>query len=84
MPKIGRRVHKYDPCGSQILDGGAKALDNDDYVDVVIRSYRHRLGLGPDSPIRLDTLSANRWFRDPRACDRAPLTGGAARHRTAP
>jgi hypothetical protein len=29
----------------------------------------------PSSPIRLDTLSANRWFRDPRACDRASLTG---------
>jgi hypothetical protein len=55
--------------GSQILDGAAKAFDNDDYVDVVIHSYRHRVGLAPGAPIRLDTLSANRWFGDLRACD---------------
>jgi hypothetical protein len=48
--------------GSQILDGAAKAFDNDDYVDVVIHSYRHRVGLAPGSPIRLDTLSAHPWF----------------------
>ena len=29
------------------LDRSAHAFDNDDYVDVVIHSYRHRLGLAP-------------------------------------
>lgn len=30
-----------------MLDRAAHAFDNDDYVDVVIHSYRHRLGLAP-------------------------------------
>jgi hypothetical protein len=32
----------------------------------------------------IDALPAKRWFREPRAYDRASLTGGAARRRTAP
>jgi pimeloyl-ACP methyl ester carboxylesterase len=33
-----------------MLDRAAAAFDNDDYVDVVIHSYRHRLGLAPGYP----------------------------------
>jgi hypothetical protein len=47
----------------------------------VCRGERRRLA-SRSFPIRLDALSAKRWFRDPRAWDRASLTGGAARHRT--
>lgn len=32
------------------LDRAARTFDNPDYVDVVIHSYRHRLGLAPGSP----------------------------------
>lgn len=32
------------------LDRAAAAFDNPDYVDVVIHSYRHRLGLEPGAP----------------------------------
>jgi len=32
------------------LDRTAAAFDNDDYVEVVIHSYRHRLGLAPGYP----------------------------------
>ena len=34
-----------------VLDRTAKAFDNPDYVDVVIHSYRHRLGLASGSPV---------------------------------
>jgi pimeloyl-ACP methyl ester carboxylesterase len=36
--------------GEAILDRHASAFDNADYVDVVIHSYRHRLGLAPGFP----------------------------------
>jgi pimeloyl-ACP methyl ester carboxylesterase len=32
------------------LDRAAAAFDNPDYVEVVLHSYRHRLGLGPSYP----------------------------------
>jgi pimeloyl-ACP methyl ester carboxylesterase len=32
------------------LDRAAETFDNDDYVDIVIHSYRHRLGLAPGDP----------------------------------
>ncbi|GAA2011168.1 alpha/beta fold hydrolase [Microbacterium ulmi] len=32
------------------LERAAAAFDNPDYVDIVIHSYRHRLGLSPGSP----------------------------------
>lgn len=32
------------------FDRAAKAFDNPDYVDIVIHSYRHRLGLAPGYP----------------------------------
>jgi pimeloyl-ACP methyl ester carboxylesterase len=34
----------------QTLDRAAAAFDNPDYVDVVLHSYRHRLGLTPGHP----------------------------------
>ncbi len=40
-----------------VLDRTAAAFDNPDYVDVVIHSYRHRLGLAPGDP-RYDALEA--------------------------
>jgi pimeloyl-ACP methyl ester carboxylesterase len=36
----------------------ATAFDNDDYVDVVIHSYRHRLGLAPGDPAYEDIEAA--------------------------
>ena len=36
------------------LDRHASAFDNPDYVDVVIHSYRHRLGLAPGFPLYED------------------------------
>jgi pimeloyl-ACP methyl ester carboxylesterase len=33
-----------------MLDRAAAAFDNPDYVDVVLHSYRHRLGLAPGHP----------------------------------
>jgi pimeloyl-ACP methyl ester carboxylesterase len=32
------------------LDRAARAFDNEDYVEVVLHSYRHRLGLAPGDP----------------------------------
>ena len=37
----------------------------------------------PTRPPTANRVSEPHGFRDPRACDRASLTGGAARHRTA-
>lgn len=39
---------------SATLDRAAAAFDNADYVDVVIHSYRHRLGLEPGAPEYVD------------------------------
>lgn len=36
------------------LDRAAAAFENPDYVDVVIHSYRHRLGLEPGAPALVD------------------------------
>ncbi len=36
------------------LDRAAAAFDGDDYVDVVVHSYRHRLGLAPGDPAYAD------------------------------
>jgi pimeloyl-ACP methyl ester carboxylesterase len=33
-----------------MLDRAAESFDNPDYVDVVVHSYRHRLGLAPGDP----------------------------------
>jgi pimeloyl-ACP methyl ester carboxylesterase len=40
-----------------MLDRAAVAFENPDYVDVVIHSYRHRLGLAPSLPTYEDTES---------------------------
>ena len=37
-----------------VLDRAAAAFDNPDYVDVVIHSYRHRLGFEPGAPEHVD------------------------------
>jgi pimeloyl-ACP methyl ester carboxylesterase len=38
------------PFDDEMLDRAASAFDNADYVDVVLHSYRHRLGLAPGDP----------------------------------
>jgi hypothetical protein len=38
------------------LDRAAVALDNPDYVEAVLHSYRHRLGLAPSYPRGLTYL----------------------------
>jgi pimeloyl-ACP methyl ester carboxylesterase len=43
--------------GDDELDRAAEAFENEDYVDVVIHSYRHRLGLAPGAA-RYEALEA--------------------------
>jgi pimeloyl-ACP methyl ester carboxylesterase len=38
------------PFDDATLDRAARAFDNEDYVEVVLHSYRHRLGLAPGDP----------------------------------
>lgn len=47
---IWRRNSPEWAFGDEDLARAARAFDNPDYVDVVIHSYRHRLGLAPGSP----------------------------------
>ncbi|WP_439592417.1 alpha/beta hydrolase [Microbacterium sp.] len=47
---IWRRNSPEWPFSDAQLDQAAAAFDNPDYVDVVIHSYRHRLGLAPGAP----------------------------------
>ena len=47
---IWRRNSPAWPFDDALLDRTAIAFDNPDYVDVVIHSYRHRLGLAPGHP----------------------------------
>lgn len=47
---IWRRNSPEWVFGDDDLARAARAFDNPDYVDVVIHSYRHRLGLAPGSP----------------------------------
>jgi pimeloyl-ACP methyl ester carboxylesterase len=44
---IWKRNSPNWPFGDATLERAAVAFDNADYVDVVIHSYRHRLGLAP-------------------------------------
>ncbi|WP_240658631.1 alpha/beta fold hydrolase [Microbacterium sp. CPCC 204701] len=47
---IWRRNSPGWAFGSDDLARAARAFENPDYVDVVIHSYRHRLGLVPGAP----------------------------------
>lgn len=47
---IWKRNSPNWPFDDATLDRAAEAFDNPDYVDVVIHSYRHRLGLAPGFP----------------------------------
>ena len=47
---IWRRNSPRWPFADATLDRAAAAFDNPDYVDVVIHSYRHRLGSAPGAP----------------------------------
>ncbi|WP_406456693.1 alpha/beta hydrolase [Streptomyces sp. NBC_01622] len=47
---IWRRNSPEWDFGDTLLDRTAEAFRNEDYVDVVIHSYRHRLGLAPGAP----------------------------------
>jgi pimeloyl-ACP methyl ester carboxylesterase len=54
---IWRRNSPEWAYDASVLDRAAASFDNPDYVDVVIHSYRHRLGLAPGVP-RFDALEA--------------------------
>jgi pimeloyl-ACP methyl ester carboxylesterase len=69
------------------LDRHASAFDNPDYVDVVIHSYRHRLGLAPGYPAYEDverrlaaqpTISIPTITLDGAADGVVPATNGAS------
>jgi pimeloyl-ACP methyl ester carboxylesterase len=47
---IGTRNSPAWPFDDATLDRAATAFDNPDYVDVVLHSYRHRLGAAPGYP----------------------------------
>lgn len=51
---IWRRNSPQWPFTQEDLDRAATAFANPDYVDVVIHSYRHRLGLSPGAPAFAD------------------------------
>jgi pimeloyl-ACP methyl ester carboxylesterase len=58
------------------LERAAEAFDNPDYVDVVIHSYRHRLGLAPGAGAYADIESALSTL-PPIAVPTITLDGGA-------
>ena len=58
------------------LDRTAVAFDNPDYVDVVIHSYRHRLGLAPGDPAYAD-LERRLALLPPITVPTITLDGGA-------
>jgi pimeloyl-ACP methyl ester carboxylesterase len=67
------------------FEGSARAFDNPDYVDVVIHSYRHRLGLAPGYPAyeslekrlaALPTIAAPTITLDGEADGVVPATDG--------
>jgi hypothetical protein len=76
------------------LDGAAVAFDNPDYVEVVLHSYRHRLGFAPSYPPydQLEQLAAQPPITVPAvtldglADGNFPATDGStsARHFTGP
>ncbi|WP_426571306.1 alpha/beta fold hydrolase [Aquihabitans sp. McL0605] len=60
----------------QTLDRAAEAFANDDYVDVVIHSYRHRLGLAVGSP-RYEALERRLEGQPPIAVPAITIDGEA-------
>ena len=81
--------------GEATLQRAAVAFDNPDYVDVVLHSYRHRLGLAPSHPpyeeieqrlAALPPISVPAVTLDGMADGNFPVTDGAAsaHHFTAP
>jgi pimeloyl-ACP methyl ester carboxylesterase len=65
----------------------AAAFDNDDYVEIVIHSYRHRLGLAPGDPAyedlehalaSLPPITVPAITLDPQADGNFPATDGTA------
>jgi pimeloyl-ACP methyl ester carboxylesterase len=73
----------------------AAAFDNDDYVEIVIHSYRHRLGLAPGVPVyedlehalaALPPITVPAITLDPQADGNFPPTDGtsSAAHFTGP
>lgn len=55
---IWRRNSPRWPFDGATVDRAAAAFDNPDYVEVVIHSYRHRLGQAPGAPAYADLQSA--------------------------
>jgi pimeloyl-ACP methyl ester carboxylesterase len=64
---------RYD---DQMLDRAAQAFDNPDYVEVVIHSYRHRLGLASGHP-PYEQLEAQLAGQPPIAVPAVTLDGQA-------
>jgi pimeloyl-ACP methyl ester carboxylesterase len=71
----------------EMLDRTASAFDNADYVDVVLHSYRHRLGLAPGHPeyeqyertlARLPPITVPAITLDGTADGNFPATDGSA------
>ncbi|MFF1574651.1 alpha/beta fold hydrolase [Leifsonia sp. NPDC058292] len=92
---IWRRNSPLWPFDDETLDRAAAAFDNPDYVDVVIHSYRHRLGYAPGAPEYDDdermlaaapTISVPTVTLDGTADGNFPATDGSAgaRHFTGP
>ena len=92
---IWRRNSPRWPFDNATLDRAAAAFDNPDYVDVVIHSYRHRLGYAPGAPAyerieeqlrRQPTIAVPAVTLDGLADGNFPATDGSAgaRHFTGP
>jgi pimeloyl-ACP methyl ester carboxylesterase len=84
---IWRRNSPEWPFDDVTLDRAAEAFTNPDYVDVVIHSYRHRLGYAPGTPAYIEIerrLAAQPMIRVPAvtldglADGNFPATDGSA------